>query len=245
MNLYPKVLLAAPTSQEKDYCFNDWAAMVKAIDYPNLDLLLVDNTGNLNYKKKLKDAGFNVIHQPRKPKEFPTSFVCNSMNAIRQYVLKYNYDYLFILETDVFIQPTLLKEMVREQLPVQNVAYFVDYIDGRVPCIQTFDHARRNMKMATKSMTNQLFTGQIIPFIDFHITDNITLIGSGYGCTLIDTEVLKYVKFRITPEEDKKIQKHTFPDTHFHLDLWKLGIANYLNTKHIAEHRNSQWTWKN
>ena len=37
--------------------------------------------------------------QPRK-KKFPTEFICDSMNAIRNYFLKLNYDYLFILESN-------------------------------------------------------------------------------------------------------------------------------------------------
>ena len=241
MKNYPKVLIAAPTSTEKDYCFNDWADMVNAIDYPNFEVLLVDNSASRGYRTAIESKGFKYSYLPRSEKEFPTSFVCRSMNEIRRQFLNADYDYLFILETDVFIKPDWLNEMVQADLPVHNISYFIDYEKGRSLCVQTLDHISKKMKVASPNMTNQIMTGEIKQFLDYELTTSTTLIGSGYGCTLIDKEVIKYIQFRIEPEQDKKIQKHTFPDTHFHLDLWKMGIGNYFNSKLIAEHRNGIW----
>ena len=236
-----KVLIACPISSEKDYCFEYFANQLKGFDYPNYDVLLVDNSNNHEMLNKIKKQGFSVIHQPRK-KKFPTEFICDSMNAIRNYFLKLNYDYLFILESDVFVDKDTVSYLVAHDLPVHNITYFIDYEEGRRICLQAINKDLRRTKVLDVNSSYIPFTGEIKEFIDFEIDDNTTLIGSGYGCTMIKREVVELVKFRTDLENDRRTGVPTFPDTHFHTDLYQLGISNYLNTERIANHYNSKWT---
>jgi len=236
-----KVLVACPISKEKDYCFDYFATQLKSFDYPNYDILLVDNSNDFTFKGKIKKAGIPVIHQPR-GKKFPTEFICDSMNTIRDYFLKGSWDYLFILEADVFVPKDTISYLVAYDLPVHNITYFIDYEGSRRICLQALNIETKRTKVLDLATSYIPFTGEVKQFIDFEIDDTTTLIGSGYGCTMIQREVVKYVKFRTDLENDRRTGVPTFPDTHFHTDLYQLGIANYLNTERIANHYNSTWT---
>ena len=236
----PKVLLACPIAQEKEYCFDFFAEQILNFDYDNYEILLVDNSNGYDFKKKIKAKGINVIHQPR-GKKFPTEFICDSMNTIRDYFLKGNYDYLFILEADVFVPKDTIQYLVNYGLPVHNITYFIDGINGRTICLQSINRSLGRTKILEPECAEVAFTGEVKEFIDYQIDANTTLIGSGYGCTLIAREVVRHIPFRIEWSNDKKMSKPTFPDTYFHLDLNTLGIANYLNTERLANHYNSKW----
>ena len=225
----PKVLVACPIAEEKDYCFDYFAEQLKSFDYPNYDVLLVDNSNSYTFTGKIKEKGIKVIRKPRQ-KKFPTEFICESMNTIRDYFLKGSYDFLFILEADVFVPKDTISYMVNFNLPVHNITYFINDGDKRTICLQSINQQFRRTKVLTPETSYIPFTGEIKEFVDFQIDDNTTLIGSGYGCTMIKREVVELIKFRIEWNNDKRTAKPTFPDTYFHLDLHHLGISNYLNT---------------
>ena len=51
----PKVLIATITAEYKDYCFDEWSENVKAFTYCNKQLLIVDNSRNPEYHKRIKE----------------------------------------------------------------------------------------------------------------------------------------------------------------------------------------------
>ena len=57
----PKVLVGCPTSFHKEYALKEYADAVKSLDYNNYDILLVDNSQDNDYYKKIKQIGLNVI----------------------------------------------------------------------------------------------------------------------------------------------------------------------------------------
>lgn len=236
----PKVLVACPIAKEKDYCFDFFAEQLKSFDYPNYETLLVDNSNDYSFQKKIAEKGINVIHAPRGNKH-PIEFICDSMNIIRDYFLKGNYDFLFILEADVFVPKDTIRYMVNYDLPVHNITYFIGDGDKRTICLQSINESLRRTKVLEPSCSMFPFTGEVKEFIDYEVDANTKLIASGYGCTMIAREVVKHVPFRIEWANDRRTAKPTFPDTYFHLDLNRLGIANYLNTERIANHWNSKW----
>ncbi len=64
MELLPKILIACPTSDTKDYCWLDWITNVKNIDYPKdrMEIMVVDNSHTNSYKKYLDTFGIHVHH---------------------------------------------------------------------------------------------------------------------------------------------------------------------------------------
>ena len=50
---YPRILIGCPTSYHKEYCLERYITGLKNIQYPNFDILLVDNSDNDEYYKKI------------------------------------------------------------------------------------------------------------------------------------------------------------------------------------------------
>lgn len=235
-----KVLVACPISEHKEYCSDFFINQLKTFDYSNYDILLVDNSNGFQFRNRIKEQGINVIHKQRKNKA-PNEFILESMNTIRDYFLKGDYDFLFILESDVFVSKDTISYMVAFNLPVHNITYSVTVNGVRRLCLQTRNSLIGGSRLLSPELSNEVMTGEVKPFKDYVLDGDTTLIASGYGCTMIMREVIQYVKFRIDKTNDQITKQHTFPDSFFHADLDTLGIANYLNTERIAQHYNSTW----
>ena len=50
----PKILVGCPTSFHKEYALEQYAESIKALTYPNYDILLVDNSKDDVYFKRIK-----------------------------------------------------------------------------------------------------------------------------------------------------------------------------------------------
>ena len=102
-------LIGIYTNEVKDYCDKDFIDNVYKISQGK-DVVLIDNSTNINYYKKLlrlTDEYHNITvhhididYEPKK-----TLFhrnVTTSVLFLRDLFLKGDYDYLFIIESDVF-----------------------------------------------------------------------------------------------------------------------------------------------
>ena len=58
----PKILVAAPTYSIMKYCDERFLSRIKALTYPNYDILIVDNSRENSYFKEIQNQGINVIH---------------------------------------------------------------------------------------------------------------------------------------------------------------------------------------
>ncbi len=78
----PKVLVGCPTSNHKEYCLKQYAEAVKKLTYKNYDILLVDNSENDEYLKKIKSEGIEAIKGPYH--ELARERIIESRNILRQ-----------------------------------------------------------------------------------------------------------------------------------------------------------------
>ena len=95
----PKILVGCPTSHHKAYCLKEYAEAVKSLDYPNYDILLVDNSPDEDYINKIKEHGLSVIKGHYF--EGARDRIIASRNILRQKAIDEGYDYFFSLEQDV------------------------------------------------------------------------------------------------------------------------------------------------
>lgn len=228
--MLPSILVAAPTSITKDYAFLEWISHVNNIDYPKykLDVMLVDNSRERGYDKYLQSFGVIVRHvNPRNRSAI--EFICESHNAIRDYFIYNQYDYLLHLESDVMIQTqtlrTLLFHSQQNNWPVVSASYFFGNDEHTTMLLQRLE------------LHGKVYTAQNIGF-----KEGLSMCGgvlgtyaSGLGAVLIRRDVLENIKFRF----DRK--DHCYPDSFFHDDVFKKGIANYTDTSIILDHRSQSW----
>ena len=99
----PKVLLGCPTYAGKNYCVDEWMESAKNLRYANYDIFIVDNTNdNGENAQWLRDTyGVNVEHNYHSDVPLLGHLMAECQEIVRQRAIDEDYDYLFMLESDV------------------------------------------------------------------------------------------------------------------------------------------------
>ncbi len=96
----PKVLVACPTHEVKEYAFQRWIDNVKNLTYPNYEVLVVDNSPNEDYLKRWGDKiPMKHIEVTQDPQKMGVR-ICQSMAVIRQHFLEGDFDWWMNIEAD-------------------------------------------------------------------------------------------------------------------------------------------------
>lgn len=113
-----RILIGTPVHECKDYAMERWMESVSKLDYP-FDLLMVDNSDNPEYVKKLhaycKKYGvtnYKLIHIDVDQDAVLDERLAKSRELIRKEVLNNDYDAWFSLECDVISPPDTLSKLV-------------------------------------------------------------------------------------------------------------------------------------
>ena len=223
----PKILIAAPQADVKNYCFEEWLRNIRQFSYPqsHIDIFLADNshtTDNANY---IRSMGVKCVHIPKRGRGI-IEVMAECHQACLDYAKENDYDYLLHLETDIFPEHNILEELMTCAKPV--VCGLYNILDGayREPMIRLIE---KNNAGYVKAYG---IYGSTSIYIDGKI---LKVFSGGLGCTLISKEVFKNIKFRYK----KGAEQH--PDTWFAQDMYIQNIPIYVNTKTKCEHLNRSW----
>lgn len=136
-----KILIGTPINEEEGYTIERWLDKVALLKYPT-DLMLVDSSSESSYTKKLKryviKHGFNLVNNLPQNKNVKNEQIVYkakktciikhievgkyqpldekiglSREAIRDMVLKYDYDAWFSWESDIIIPVDTLDRLVK------------------------------------------------------------------------------------------------------------------------------------
>jgi len=223
--MIPKILLGAPISQRKAYVLDEWLSFIRTLSYPNLHIILVDNSPDPNWHKSIK--GFDV--RRIEPKGRPEAYIAQSQEVIKEYALTNNFDYLFSLECDNFCPIDTIEQLLAYRTDNINVPYFLKEgvkttLGVQLMGVNQGDYGRYDVPPAESC----------IGFFDGKLKTGIPSI----GCSLFSRALLEKVKFRHDPNQLGK-----FSDSWFHLDSMKAGITPIIVTDIISTHkRNAQWS---
>jgi len=230
------VLIAAPTSDLKDYCFDDYAEQLLSFK-GEYDVFMVDNSEDPKYIEKIWDKGIPAVHV--EPGGSPIEYVTLSQNIIRNKVLEEGYEWLFMLESDTFgIPKDILAYLLMYGNTVHAFTYFIT--DDASLCLQggtTRTQYSRGSRLDVQSSL-AMFTGEIKPISSYKIGPDFELYASGIGAVMIHRSVFEKVEFRIDPKNPS-----AFSDTYFYMDLKQQNINAILDTTLLPEHRRSH-AWK-
>lgn len=121
-----KILIGTPIHVSKDYCMERWLKNVSELKYP-ADLLLVDNSPDLNYVERVKNylKKYGVNNYKMKHLEIPQGKEVNKsvdeqihervarcQEIIRQEILAKDYDAWFSWECDQLIPTNALDKLI-------------------------------------------------------------------------------------------------------------------------------------
>ena len=116
-----KILIGTPIHVSKDYSMKRWLKNVAELTYQTpADLLLVDNSPNLNYSKKVNSylkkcptLNYKIKHLSLSQDLSTDLKIEASQETIRQYVLYHNYDAWFSWECDQLIPANALHKLTK------------------------------------------------------------------------------------------------------------------------------------
>ncbi len=224
--MMPKVLVGCPTSNLYEYCFDEYVEAVKSLNYQNYDLLLVDNSKDNKFYKRIRKLGISSIKD--KYREKAIDRIVSSRNILRQYALDNNYDYLLSLEQDVIPPLDIIDRLLSHNKKVVSAVYFT---------YRSFDNRLELVPLAYKQLTKD----KMRHLTDEELSNNKLqkVFSSGLGCLLIHKSVLEKIKFRY----EQSVA--AFDDILFCLDLRNNNIDLYIDTsvkcKHLVLKR--PWNW--
>jgi glycosyltransferase involved in cell wall biosynthesis len=227
-NNYPKVLIAIPTYEGKNYIFPKCYEAVKAFTYPNYELIVIDNSPTVDYYLKAKRAGYKeFIHVPRGGNS--RQALCNAQNYARQKAIDEGFDYLLFVESDLIPPRDSVENLIKWAKPVVGSLYFIGTHGVQVPCLFIKEYKEDVLAMGTRLLRKE----EIPDYINKGLKP---IHGTGLGCTLIRIDVVKKYRFWYDERFDNK---HS--DVYWYMDLDNNGVPVFVDTDRIIPHYPSSW----
>ncbi len=232
---YPKILVACPTAQAKDYCVEDFIEQITTFTYPLYDCFLIDNSKDKAHVEMFWENGIKAIHEPING-DFREE-LARHQNIIREYFLRGEYDYLMMIESDVFTGEAVIEKLVgyaeTYQAGAVTATYEIMKGEPTLCLTATSDLNRvRSEKLMNRSLGYNEMGKGCISFKDFLKDKDARLTATGIGCTLFHKEALQHVKFRT----DLKVNKNAFSDSFIFTDIEKIGYQCYIDSDLILDH---------
>ena len=226
----PKILIAIPTYEGKNYCLDEFLENISNFTYPKsrLDFYIADNSRtNENAKMINKKYGIKVFW-----KDYSGMSVFEKMadshNQLRRYFLESDCEYMLHLESDIFPPHDVLERLLWANKPIVNALYQVFDGSWRTPCIAINDQKNEFHETFVFHTTLDSFSHW---FIDGKVKKTFI---AGIGCCLMQKKVMVHFPFRSNPHDIKP------PDTWFAEDLRARGVQNWVDTGTLCFHWNKE-----
>lgn len=229
----PKVLVGIVTYEGKDYIFPTCYAAVSQFNYPNYDILIVDNSATLDYYHELINRGYNkVVHIKRAKNTRDT--LSDSQNYIRKYCIENDYEYVLFVESDLVPPADVIQRLLSYEKRIVGSVYWLtgktlNGTPAHIPCI-FFTHVKEGVNV---THTRIIKPNELEGFLQ---TGLRLCHGMGLGCTLIERSIIEQFPFWTDERFDNK---HS--DVYLYMDLHNAHIPVYIDTDLIVPHFPSDW----
>jgi hypothetical protein len=226
-NGYPKVLVVAPIYEHKYYCINDYFTNLRNLEYPEskMDFLFVDNSQDMGAHRLLQELN------PKMPIVYhgegysTRERQANAYNHLRDKFLDGDYEYLFIVESDLFPHESMLKDLMVNDVDIVGAPYYLNLHKSPehiIPCVTTGKFKTLGGVMQETFASFQDLDGELKQIGG----------GIGFGCILLKREVLEKVVFT---------HDRCHADTYFHRDCHRAGFKTWLDTRFTVPHYSSEY----
>ena len=226
----PKVLVATPTYEGKNYCLPQFINNVRNFTYPKsrFDFMIFDNSATPENAKMIsKEYGVNCTWKDYKGCTIIEKLALTH-ESIRIHAINNHYDYLLHLESDVFPQEDCIEQLLWTRKNMVGIPYMLFHGGQRRLVTQAISE-REPMNSDFISFLNISFVHH------FYINGQVQRCGTnGIGCTLMKVNTIKHIPFRFVEGDDSA------PDTWFTRDLAYMKIPYYVHTGLKAFHWNRE-----
>jgi len=262
---WPKVLVGAPVCGHYEYCLDKYLNVLNNLDYPNYEVLLVDNSDSDVFFKKvsglIEGTKVKIIRAGHEESSIKMKMIVGR-NLLRQKVLDEGFDYFFNLDQDVIPPFDILKRFVLDDKEIITGVYhnhfifngeemttpvlYVDYTPLEIEKLKKMD--KEELKAYSlelfKSLENngwnfnEIFKQLSNKDIEGKKLIEITMCGT--GCIFISRKVLEKIEFRFN-------NLIGFDDVVFCKEAVLKGFKIYSDCSAICQHlvRDKPWAWCN
>lgn len=175
------VLVATPVSDENEYCLDIFTRQLCSFDYVDYDTYLIDYSKDPLFIEYLYNLGLNA--ERIKPEGNIAEYLCECYNAIRDKVLYDGYEWLFLLDSNVFVPLNIITYLVKQRNLVHTFAYYIN--DESAKCLR-FEGEN----------SEELIGDYYKPISECRIGMDFDVYSVGLGCTFIHRNVLEQINFR-------------------------------------------------
>jgi SAM-dependent methyltransferase len=119
----PRILVACPTADVKEYSMQRWIDNVAQLTYPNIEVLMVDNSPSEDFIKRWQDKVPMQRIDVTGIEERSITRINRSMEHIRQYFLKGDYTHWMDIESDVIPEPQVIEKLLKLKVDWASHAY--------------------------------------------------------------------------------------------------------------------------
>jgi hypothetical protein len=232
MYYVPKILVATPTYEGKNYCLEEFIDNVANFSYPRsrFDFMIFDNSKEPSNAKMINEKYGVKVHWRDYSGMTIIQKLAETHEAIRQHAINNHYDYLLHLESDVFPPTDVIEQLLFTKKNIIGVPYNLFGGGQRRLVTQGFQEG----DVASEFFVSSLNLGHHHHwFFDGNIK---RLTTNGIGCTLMKVNTIGNIPFRYV-EGDVAA-----PDTWFTRDLLSLRIPYYIHTGMLCFHwSNEDW----
>lgn len=109
----PKILVACPTHEVKEYSMQRWIDNVKQLTYPNYDIFVSDNSPTDEHMDRWKDQVIIEKIDTNGMEALSVKRINYSYEAIREKFLQGSYDRLMIIEVDVIPSLNVIETLLK------------------------------------------------------------------------------------------------------------------------------------
>jgi len=225
-----KILIGCPTYDGKAYCLEYWAKKLKELEkVGTCNFLIVDNSKGKDYAKAIKKQGLKVLKS--KHYDRPIKSIGESREKLYEYALKNNYDFLFSVEQDIFLDKKILKELLKSANKINKKEFVLGApyyycsinkrgkppygIIGYISCVaKSLIYSKEYRRKIQNIMLDKELEKK---------KGLIKAFAVGFGCCLIPTTVLRKIKVKYSENNFKP------DDAFFYQDCERLGIPVYAD----------------
>lgn len=222
----PSVLIVTTIYDKKEYCLEEFLERSSKIDYPNKRHIFVDNSKTTDFADKLIGMGLEAYHVDRGNNS--REAIARGCNFGRRMCLEEGYDYLFMLESDVMVEPDILLKLMSHCKDVVSGVYYIGTKDPRVPCITLPEFKEHIRAFGTRLLW-------MSEWEDYFMKGLKPVAANSFGCCLIHKNILKEIKFYY----DARLKGH--PDIYFFNTCFEKKIPVFVDTDIICQHQNIDW----
>ena len=230
MSGIPKILVATPTYEGKNYCLPQFIDNVASFTYPKsrFDFVIFDNSATPKNAEYInKEFGVKVQW-----KDYSGTTIIEKLamthEAIRTYAINNHYDFILHLESDVFPQEDVIEQLLWTKKDIVGVPYLL--FGGGQRRVVTQGYSENELKV------DEYISSLNISFIHHWFFDGTVkrCTTNGIGCTLMRVKRIQNIPFRFVEGDDSA------PDTWFTRDLMVNKIPYYVHTGMLAFHWNKE-----